>query len=256
MRLAVISALVASAFAQTSPATTPVLKAATHHAMQYWLSLPEGWRASRKWPIVITISGGRKNFQETEEIYVKARKQLPFILVSPAILSNGGSDFRHMAEYNYASSVWDDVEKNGFCGFDLAGIDAVIADVRAQYHGDQVYFTGHSAGGHLTWMMVLLRPDRIAAAAPSAGNFTNRCIDDASKISTSAARTRLPVREFIGEVDEHRSGLEDQFQKAKALAAAHGYQNISFEVVKGEHHVPLAEPVLRWFYTLLPAGER
>src|SRR5262249_18640177 len=122
-------------------------------------------------------------------------------------------------------------------------------DLRQQYGAEEKYFiTGHSAGAHLTWAMVLMHPERLAAAAPSCGNFNGRCI---AKVSSAAERVNLPVRAFQGELDEHRQGLEAQFAKAKELATAHGYRNISVEVVKGAGHVPLADQVLAYFSSLL-----
>ena len=96
--------------------------------------------------------------------------------------------------------------------------------------------------------MVLMHPEKLVAAATSCGNFNSRCI---TKVSTTTERVNLPVRAFQGEVDEHRQGLEGQFAKAKEVATAHGYTNISFEVIKGAGHVPLADQVLAYFSSLL-----
>jgi poly(3-hydroxybutyrate) depolymerase len=226
-----------------------VLKTATHHPIQYYLSLPEGWTPAKKWPVVFTIEGGLKNFRNSAEVYVAARKHMPFMIVSPVILTDGGGDHqRNLPEYHYASEVWDQIDKTGICVFDQQGLDAIMTDLREQYGAEEKYFiTGHSAGAHLTWAMVLMHPEKLAAAATSCGNFNGRCI---AKVSGEAARVNLPVRAFQGELDEHRQGLEQQFAKAKQVAAAEGYRNISFEVVKGASHVPLAEQVLAYFSSL------
>jgi len=39
-----------------------------------------------------TIEGGLKNFRNSAEVYATARKPMPFIIVSPVILTNGGGD--------------------------------------------------------------------------------------------------------------------------------------------------------------------
>ena len=231
-----------------------VLKTASHHPIQYYLSLPEGWTSARKWPVVFTIEGGLKNFYNSAAVYSVARKHLPFIIVSPAILTDGGGDHqRNLPEYHYTSEVWDDIDKTGICAFDQQGLDAIMTDLRQQYAAEDKYFiTGHSAGAHLTWAMVLMHPESLAAAATSCGNFNGRCI---TKVSSAPERVNLPVRAFQGDLDEHRQGLEGQFATARELATAQGYRNISFELVKGMGHNPLAEQVLAYFNSLLPSAK-
>jgi len=229
-----------------------VLKTASSHPIQYYLSLPEGWTPARKWPVVFTIEGGLKNFRNSAEVYATARKQMPFIIVSPVILTDGGGDDqRNLPEYHYASKVWDQIAKTGICMFDQQGLNAIMTDLQRQYGAEEKYFiTGHSAGAHLTWAMVLMHPEKLAAAATSCGNFNGRCI---TKVSNAAQRVKLPVRAFQGELDEHRQGLEGQFTRAREVGAAHGYRNISFEVIKGAGHTPLADQVLAYFSSLLPS---
>lgn len=226
------------------------LKTASHHPIQYYLSLPEGWTPAKKWPVVFTIEGGLKNFRHSAEVFAAARGHMPYIIVSPMILTDGGGDHqRNLSEYHYAAAVWDQIDKTGICAFDLQGLDAIMTDLREQYGAEDKYFiTGHSAGAHLTWAMVLMHPDKLAAAAPACGNFNGRCI---TMVSSAAERVNLPVRAFQGEVDEHRQGLEGQFAKAKEVATVHGYKNVSFEVVKGADHDYLANQVLAYFSSFL-----
>lgn len=47
-----------------------------------------------------------------------------------------------------------------------------LAESELQVDGDRVYLTGHSMGGHGTWHLATLHPDRFAAAGPSAGWIT------------------------------------------------------------------------------------
>src|SRR5215831_16238411 len=99
-----------------------VLKTALHHPIQYYLSLPEGWTPAKKWPVVFTIEGGLKNFRNSAEVYSTARNHMPFIIVSPVILTDGGGDDqRNLPEYHYASEVWDQINKTGICAFDQLG---------------------------------------------------------------------------------------------------------------------------------------
>jgi poly(3-hydroxybutyrate) depolymerase len=234
-----------------SAATLPVLKTALHPPMQYYVSLPAGWTPNRTWPIVVTVTGGLKDFQHNAELFAAARKDLPFIIVTPVNLTNGGGDLRHASEYNYASSVWDQVDKQGWCDFDLQGLAAVIADVQKEFNGQSKYFiAGHSAGGHLTWAMVLMHPEHLLGAATTGGNFRNRCIGN---ISQAAERAELPVKGFIGEKDNARAPLDGQFNDAKTVAAAHGFKNVSSQIVAGEDHNPMPDRVLAYFNGLLGA---
>src|SRR5258707_5223735 len=121
---AMVLALFAFCAAQSLPG--PTLETAAHHPMQYYISLPEGWNSSQKWPVVIALEGGNKNFLEMEQAYVRARRSMPFIIVTPVILTNGGDDLRGLPNYQYSDAVWDEVDRSGKCRFDLDGLSAVI----------------------------------------------------------------------------------------------------------------------------------
>jgi polyhydroxybutyrate depolymerase len=53
---------------------------------------------------------------------------------------------------------------------DLKFFDAVLATMKEKHHVDEsrIYVTGHSAGGHFTYLLATARPDIWAAIAPSA----------------------------------------------------------------------------------------
>src|SRR5258708_21398855 len=104
-------ALFASCAAQSLPG--PTLETAAHHPMQYYISLPEGWNAAGKWPVVIALEGGNKNFLEMEQAYVRARHSTPFIIITPVILTNGGYDLRALPNYHYSAEVWDQRDNPG-----------------------------------------------------------------------------------------------------------------------------------------------
>src|SRR5262245_6255435 len=90
-------------FCQDKP-TEPILKTASRHPMQYYVSLPEGWTPTKQWAIVVMVTGGLKNFQYNAKLFAAARKKLPFIIVTPVNLTNGGgNNLRNLPEYNYAA---------------------------------------------------------------------------------------------------------------------------------------------------------
>ena len=242
------------------PQTTsgPVLKTARHHPMQYYISFPKGWTAKKKWPVVIAADGANKGWLENAQVFAKVRdeKDYPFILVTPVILTNGGRDLRHMSQYNYAPEVWDEEEKTGRCVFDFDGLKAVMDDVHELYGGeDKVFFTGASAGGHLTWAVIFRRPEWLRAAAPVVSNWTGRCmtseVEAPVEISNAPERVNLPVKVFDGDKDPSFEMLGKQHMEAVRLAQEHGYRNVSRYIVPGGEHTWMAEQVLPYFYSLL-----
>ena len=61
---------------------------AAGHAMEYYLSLPHGWAADKKWPVVIVIESAKRQFQETAEVFENARKGMPFIIAVSLVIRN------------------------------------------------------------------------------------------------------------------------------------------------------------------------
>jgi poly(3-hydroxybutyrate) depolymerase len=228
----------------------PVFATAVNHPMQYYLSLPHAWSANRTWPIVIILDGGNKNFLKMARTFADARGSLPFILVTPVILTNGGIDLRPLPEYHYPAEVWDQVDRSGKCKFDYDGLQAIIEEVRAKYRGEsRVFITGHSAGAHLAWGMILQHPEMLAGAAVTCGNYNGRCVTEES-FSRIDERAGLPVKGFQGALDPARTPLEGQFTAARAVAEQHGYRGISYEVVPDAGHNPFAKLVLEYFDSL------
>jgi dienelactone hydrolase len=232
------------------------LKTASDHSMQYYLSLPQAWTASKKWPVVVVIESANRQFQNNTETFVRARQRLPFILVTPLVVTNGGSSYRRVPTYHYSDAVWNEIERAGGCQFDMAGIAAVVRDVKRLYAGEDQYFvTGWEAGGHTLWAMLFQHPEAIRAAAPVCTNYRGRCMEDA-QFSSSPQRIRLPVTVFGGETDagwKPSQPLYTQSQEAIKIARDHGYENVSESSAPGKGHGPLAEEVLAYFYSLLTA---
>ncbi|TFW10769.1 hypothetical protein E4L96_22355 [Massilia arenosa] len=219
------------------------------HAMQYLIALPQGWTPQRTWPVVLVEESAEKNFRSAMQRYVDARGALPFILVMPYSVILGAQGQRDPAVYPYSAATWDSIGKQGACAFELEGVNRMLDMVRGTYHGEpKVYVTGLEAGAHLVWALTLRQPETLAAAAPVAGNFRHRCVDDAD-LSTHPARATLPVQAFIGAEDTPWRGgaLHAQFAEARQLAQAHGFQAIGETVVPGRGHEALAGEVLRYF---------
>ena len=112
------------AFAYLFTASADEFRTASGHPMQYYVSLPQGWTAARKWPVVVVIESANRQFQQTLGAFAKARKDMPFILVAPMVTTNGGANYRQAGTYRYSDAVWSQIEQDR-CRFDMAGIAAV-----------------------------------------------------------------------------------------------------------------------------------
>ena len=232
----------------------PQLKTASSHPIQYYLSLPEGWVAGKKWPVVVVIESADREFLQAATGFAQARQHRPFILVTPLVVTNGGAGFRSVPTYHYSDSVWDRIQNSGQFNFDMDGISAIMQDVAKQYGGEDKYFvTGFEAGGHTVWGILFNHPEAVRGAALVCPNYLGRWVDE-GHISSAAERTGLPIRNLIGAKDDLCAvghPIYTQMQKAMSLADAHGYKNVSLVRVEGLGHERLANEVLTYFSSLL-----
>ncbi len=231
-----------------------VLKTANGHAMQYYVSLPQGWNKTKSWPIVIVLEAAEKEFKKNAERFASARGNYPFIIVAPINTDNGNQGRRDASVFPYTTETWDYIDKVGDCQFNNTGIKQIIKDVSQQYNGEgQVYLTGFEAGAHGVWAFVFNDPEYLKAAAPVAGNFRNRCVDE-SKLKSHQAVASLPIRSLFGEADSYfgpKGQIYNQWQAAKDLALKQGFQNINETIVADKAHEPMPKEVLDYFYSLL-----
>ena len=233
----------------------PELKTASSHPIQYYLSLPEGWVAGKKYPVVVVIESADREFLQAATAFANARKQRPFILITPLVVTNGGAGYRNVPTYHYSDQVWDRIQNAGQFRFDMDGIAAIMQDVVKQYGGEDKYFiTGLEAGGHTVWGILLNHPEAVRGAALVCPNYLGRWVDE-GHLSSAAQRTNLPIRNFVGTKDDlcsPGSPIYTQMQRAMSLANAHGYKNVSLVRVEGKGHERLADEVLAYFSSLLP----
>ena len=250
----VMAALCGSASFVDERAGQPQLKTASSHPMQYYLSLPEGWTAGKKWPVVVIIESAERNFQNAATVFARSSHRRPFILVTPMVVTNGGSGYRNVPSYRYSDAVWSRIQNSGDFTFDMDGITAIMQDVVKQYGGEDKYFvTGFEAGGHTVWAILFNHPEHLRGAALVIPNYLGRWVDE-GKISAYPGRRDLPIRAFIATNDRLAaagSPIFSQLQRAVSLAKANGYQNISQVTVEGKGHEPLADDVLAYFSSLL-----
>jgi hypothetical protein len=232
----------------------PQLKTASSHPIQYYLSLPEGWVAGKKWPVVVVIESADREFLQAATTYTQARGSRPFIVVTPLVVTNGGAGYRSVPTYHYSDAVWDRIQNSGPFNFDMGGIAAIMQDVTKQYGGEDKYFiAGLEAAGHTIWGILFNHPELTRGAVLVCPNYAGRWVDE-QQISSAAERTTLPIRNFVGTKDTLCSPgtpIYTQMEKAMSLADAHGYKNVSLTRVEGKGHERLADEVLTFFSSLI-----
>lgn len=242
--LLMVSSVVALFY--SSPWLRPDLKTARNHPLQYYISLPDNWTADQKWPILVTIDGSNKDYLNNIKAFMRVRNNLPFIIVTPLVTSNGTNT--DPSSYNYSDAVWQQIAQNGSAQFDYEGLLAVISDIQRDYNGQEKFFiTGWSAGGHFTWQMIFNHPEKLAGAALAAANYAGRGI---TPISTEPVRATLPIKAFQGDVDTALNALNSQWETAQKTATESGYQNVSRDIIQGKGHSPFPNEVFTYFNSL------
>lgn len=244
--------LLASASRAATDAPVPgslVRRTASNHAMQYWVSLPKHWDAQHAWPVLVVLEAAEKEYEANARRFADARGDLPFIIVAPYIVSNGNQGLRDPQIFPYSTATWDLIDRVGGCAFDLAGLDAVLAEVQRDFHGKpRAWLSGFEAGTHVLWAYTFRHPEKLAGVVPVAGNYRGRCVDETA-FSADPAREQLPIHALTGSLDTAfgpGSRVHGQYLEAKALARQHGFQNLTEEIVPGKDHVPLPAEVLAW----------
>ena len=249
-----IAGLLVLASVSATFAQTPQLKTASTHAIEYYLSLPQGWSAEKKWPVVVVIDSADRQFSDAAAAFARARKDLPFIIVTPLVVTNGGAGFRSVPTYHYSNAVWDRIQNDGQFKFDMDGITAIMQDVVKQYGGEDKYFiTGLEAAGHTVWGVLFNHPEATRGAALVCPNYLGRWVDEA-RISSAPERTSLPIQNMVGTKDElcaEGQPIYTQMQRAIKVAQDHGYKSVSLAHIEGKGHDRLADEVLSYFFSVL-----
>lgn len=233
----------------------PLLKQARGHTMQYYLSVPAGWSADRKWPVIVAVEGAGCNFAGMNGAY-GGPKNTQWLVLTPCGFSNTNSLDGAEGKYPYRKEViaeWDTKR----IAFDEPGLLAALDDVRADWNGEEkFYMTGFSGGGILTWHFIFTHPEKLAGAAPASANFSGL----RAEASKAPEREKLPIHVFQGEDDEYRkpdsiSPLDRQWEAAKATLEQNGYMNWKYELVPKQGHSACRDEVLKFFASLRPAPQ-
>jgi poly(3-hydroxybutyrate) depolymerase len=239
--------LVHGALAQRVP-----LQVATTHPMKYLLTVPEQGSGSsssvRPRALVIAIDGADRNFRGYHAAFVRARRSLPFAVVTPFVLSNGGRPNR--SRYPYTTDVWSTAQSDRLI-FDVSGIAAIIRDMHERFgEALPVFLTAFSAGGHLAWLLLLTHPDWFAGVALASANFTGRGL---SGTQTDTSVKFVPVHAFFGDKDRRLLVLRYQWTLARTIARQCGFRELARTMVRGAGHSPFSREVLSYFAEVMRA---
>jgi len=228
----------------------------------YYISLPIGWTPTKKWPIFMyNIRDGWDGVAPNDgpQIFAQKRGNMPFIIVSVKTKSIVGTTNGYPQDVlNYCNATSDQL-------FDEIAVIELFQQIKADYNGeDKFYWDGFSASGHAFWPLVMWRPEFIAAACASACNYLGTGGPDSSDlgrgmtskgVSNAPERINLPVKQYTGANDAVAEigvttgkGMWQQFMNAKATCEAHGYTNVSIDILPGVGHQIHFDAELAYFY--------
>ena len=220
-------------------------RVAPGHPMHYFVSLPDGWTSDRQWPVLVVITDAYREFEKVTGEFATARGSLPFVIVTPLVLSGGGTAQQHREDFDYDQAAWDRAERDGNCAFDADGLAAVLSDVRQRYHTEaKAYMTGWEAGGHVVLSQVLDFPERLRGVVVVTPNFIDRCVSQ-QPARHDAAAMRVPIRELAGSLDTlaTQGPLGGQWRNFETLARTRGLTDITSITLAGRGHGALAPDV-------------
>ena len=229
---------------------------------RYYISLPVGWTPTKKWPVFMyNVRDGWTGAPPNDgpQIFAQKRANMPFIIVSVITKSIVGTDNGYPPEVlNYCNTTSDQL-------FDEIAVIELFQQIKADYNGeDKFYWDGFSASGHAFWPLVMWRHEFIAAACCSACNYLGTGGPDPSDlgrgmtskgVSNAPERINLPVKQYTGSLDPIADfgvttgkGMWNQFMNAKATCEAHGYTNVSLDILPGVGHQIHFDAELAYFY--------
>jgi len=254
--IALACALACVTIAPAAPAPdTTLARRATSHPMRYHVAPPHGWSADREWPVLVVVPDAARDFTANLERFVRARGDRPYVLVAPEVLSCGGARTRTRDRYTYTAAEWDALAGGDDFAFEDAGLAAVLADVRREWHGEpRAFLSGWEAGGHTVWAQAFRHPERWRGVVPVSPNYARRGVTDAT-FSRDPLRARLPIQPLrCDPTDSDAVALlhfvDDQTATARNDARAHGFAPRPMRVVRGAAHGPLPDAVFAWCDTL------
>lgn len=221
------------------------------HPLHYLVSRPAGWTPTSGWPAIVIIPDAYREFDSTERAFVTTPGADGFVVVTPLVLSGGGPAQLHREDFDYDASAWARADRDGNCGFDEAGIQALLTDLAAKDHVTKVFITGWEAGGHVALAQALDHPERWAGVAVATPNYIGRCVSEPQSTHSQLA-LQLRIRVFHGDADASWKAGNPLFREWDEFvkeARGRGFLDLGEQTVAGPHG-SLAAPVVAYFRTL------
>lgn len=164
-----------------------------NYMVEYQLFVPENYDPKKKYPLVVFHHGGGDNVMKNpggevlgEWILPEAQKDNPCFIVAPQFPDKGSKSvidgtFTMRGHIQTFHEALDGLEKE-------FSIDT-----------NREYVTGLSFGGECTWISLVVRPDRFAAAVPICGTGA---YGDVTVEERSEKVAHVPVWVFHGDADD------------------------------------------------------
>lgn len=183
----------------------------------YRLYVPEDYDPKKKYPVILFHHGGggtgddnRRNLEGAlvkEWISAEAQAENPCFIVAPQIPGKGKSS-ESLEEAVVAMKRW------------IRTIHEILDSLEAEFSIDtnREYVSGLSFGGECTWMSMIERPDRFAAAVPICATSLLVEMDSPDRGKTFA---QFPLWIFHGDADK-TVPVETSRKTVKALRDAGG----------------------------------
>jgi poly(3-hydroxybutyrate) depolymerase len=209
------------------------------HPLRFLLSLPKGWRADQKWPVVVAVTGSNGNFPTLANGYHGVHETMPFIVIVPATVSSTSpekittSRFPHYTEAE--CQHWAEASDLDKLRYDMDGLQQILAAVRAHLGGEEkIHLSGFSKGGTLAWQMAFLHGDQLHMMFPVCAVYKEQA-QAAVPIDRPLTNPSLPIYAFQGKNDGYLDGLNESWERASAFACQQGFTNVTRTVTWRKH---------------------
>jgi hypothetical protein len=228
----------------------PIRMTASNHPMEYFLSLPKGYRIGMKCRLLVTCEGAGSNFLGNHRGFVNRRGSDPVIVATPCTFST--TNALSAKSYNYPKEIIDRYKSGPRITFDEEGILSLVGDVTEMFKCPEKFFiTGFSGGGNPTYVFIFKHPHRLAGAVPCCANFSGLGID--MKAGPPPQGRDVAIRILTGAEDPHRQwthgkvgspGIEPQTDRAEKLLKEWGYGSYTRSMLPNVKHSALQGEVL------------
>lgn len=216
------------------------------HPLVAWVGLPKSWKKGGSYPVLIGVEGAGCSFKGYFDGLTASRGSRDVIVLTPISLSNTNA-LETKTFPMYPKELLDEHrDQLKRLAFDGAGVDAILADLRARFGAEEKTFgTGFSGGGMFTYWRLFRNPERVRGIVPACGNFLPTIADGAPPAPEGGGPA---IHLMTGEKDPHRlhthgdpnqPGIEPQTDLAQQAMERLGYRHVRRTMFPGVGHASL-----------------